>query len=33
LRHGQTIPNGAMLFEHCNQFGFEGVVSKRLPSR
>ena len=22
----------ALLFEHCNKFGFEGVVSKRLSS-
>ena len=29
----QTFPNGALLFEHCNKFGFEGVVSKRLSSR
>ena len=28
----QTFPNGALLFEHCNKFGFEGVVSKRLSS-
>ena len=22
-----------MLFDHCNKFGFEGVVSKRMASR
>jgi hypothetical protein len=29
----QTFPNGTLLFDHCNKFGFEGVVSKRLASR
>jgi hypothetical protein len=33
LREVQTFPNGALLFEHCNRFAFEGVVSKRLASR
>lgn len=33
LRQVQTFPNGALLLEHCNKFGFEGVVSKRLASR
>jgi ATP-dependent DNA ligase len=26
----QTFPDGQVLFEHCAQFGFEGIVSKRL---
>jgi bifunctional non-homologous end joining protein LigD len=30
LREVQTFPNGALLLEHCDKFGFEGVVSKRL---
>ena len=29
MREVQTFPNGALLFDHCNKFGFEGVVSKR----
>ena len=29
----QILPNGTLLFDHCNKFGFEGVVSKRLASR
>lgn len=29
----ETIPDGKVLFDHCNQFGFERVVSKRLSSR
>jgi hypothetical protein len=33
MRAVQTFPNGPLLFEHCNKFGFEGVVSKRLSSR
>ena len=33
LREVQTFPNGPLLFEHCNKFGFEGVVSKRRSSR
>jgi len=33
LRLVQTFPNGALLLEHCEKFGFEGIVSKRLGSR
>ena len=33
MREVQTFPNGTLLFDHCNKFGFEGVVSKRLVSR
>jgi bifunctional non-homologous end joining protein LigD len=33
LRQVESFPDGAVLFEHCNRFGFEGVVSKRLSSR
>jgi bifunctional non-homologous end joining protein LigD len=33
MKEVQTFPNGEALFEHCNKFGFEGVVSKRLSSR
>ena len=33
MREVQTFPNGTLLFDHCNKFGFEGVVSKRLSSR
>jgi ATP-dependent DNA ligase len=33
LRPVETFPDGAVLFEHCEKFGFEGVVSKRLSSR
>jgi bifunctional non-homologous end joining protein LigD len=33
MREVQTFPDGAVLLDHCNQFGFEGVVSKRLSSR
>jgi hypothetical protein len=29
----ESFPDGAALFEHCEKFGFEGVVSKRLSSR
>jgi hypothetical protein len=29
----QTVPNGELLYEHCDKFGFEGVISKRLSSR
>ena len=32
MREVQTFPNGPPLFDHCNQFGFEGVVSKRRAS-
>jgi ATP-dependent DNA ligase len=33
LKEVQTFPSGELLFEHCNKFGFEGVVTKRLSSR
>ena len=33
MREVQTFPNGPLLLDHCNKFGFEGVVSKRLSSR
>ena len=33
MRQVQTFPDGEVLFDHCNKFGFEGVVSKRLASR
>jgi hypothetical protein len=33
MREVQTFPDGPLLFDHCNKFGFEGVVSKRLNSR
>ena len=33
LKEVQTFPNGPLLFDHCNKFGFKGVVSKRLASR
>jgi bifunctional non-homologous end joining protein LigD len=33
MRRVETFPNGEVLFDHCNKFGFEGVVSKRLASR
>jgi len=33
LKEVQTFPNGELLLDHCNKFGFEGVVSKRLASR
>ena len=32
LKVVQTFPNGTLLLGHCNKFGFEGVVSKRLGS-
>ena len=28
----ETFPDGEALFGHCNEFGFEGVVSKRRAS-
>ena len=28
MREVQTFPNGPLLFDHCNKFGFEGVVSQ-----
>jgi bifunctional non-homologous end joining protein LigD len=33
MRQVETFPDGGVLFDHCNKFGFEGVVSKRLSSR
>jgi bifunctional non-homologous end joining protein LigD len=33
MREVQTFPNGPLLFDHCNKFGFEGIVSKRQASR
>jgi bifunctional non-homologous end joining protein LigD len=33
LHQLETFPDGAVLFERCEKFGFEGVVSKRLSSR
>ena len=33
LTQVETFPDGEVLFDHCNKFGFEGVVSKRLSSR
>jgi bifunctional non-homologous end joining protein LigD len=30
LSQVETFPDGAILFDYCNKFGFEGVVSKRL---
>jgi len=33
LKEMQTFPDGALLYEHCDKFGFEGVVSKRSWSR
>jgi ATP-dependent DNA ligase len=32
LKQVETFPDGKVLFDHCNQFGFEGVVSKRRAS-
>ena len=32
LKQVETFPDGEALFDHCNQFGFEGVVSKRRNS-
>jgi len=29
----ETFPDGEVLFDYCNKFGFVGVVSKRLASR
>jgi ATP-dependent DNA ligase len=28
----EMLPDGEALFDHCNQFAFEGVVSKRRVS-
>ena len=33
LRLVETFPDGDVLLDWCNNFGFEGVVSKRLSSR
>ncbi len=33
LKQVETFPDGAVLFDHCSKFGFEGVVSKRKGSR
>ena len=33
LRQVETFPDGAVLFEYCNKFGFEGIVSKHRGSR
>ena len=33
LKEVQTFPDGRLLLEHCDKFGFEGVVSKHLASR
>jgi bifunctional non-homologous end joining protein LigD len=32
-RDVQTFPDGAVLLEHYNYFGFEGIGSKRLAAR
>jgi bifunctional non-homologous end joining protein LigD len=32
LKQIETFPDGEVLFDHCNKFGFEGVVSKRRAS-
>ena len=32
LKQVETFPDAEALFDHCNQFGFEGVVSKRRTS-
>ena len=33
LRLVETFPDGEVLSEHCTQFAFEGIVSKRRSSR
>ena len=33
LRLVETFPDGGVLFDYCNKFGFEGIVSKRQDSR
>ena len=33
LKQVETFPDGAILFDYCNRFGFEGIVSKRRSSR
>ena len=30
MKQVQTFPDGAVLFEHCASYGFEGIVSKRI---
>ena len=32
LKQVESFPDGEALFDHCNRFGFEGVVSKRRTS-
>jgi hypothetical protein len=32
LKQVETFPDGEVLFDHCNKFGFDGVVSKRWAS-
>jgi len=33
LKQVETFPDGDVLLDWCNKFGFESVVSKRLSSR
>jgi ATP-dependent DNA ligase len=33
LSQVETFPDGAVLFDYCSKYGFEGIVSKRLASR
>ena len=33
LTRVETFPDGNVLFDYCNKFGFEGTVSKRRDSR
>ena len=33
LTRVETFPDGNVLFNYCNKFGFEGIVSKRRNSR
>ena len=33
LKQVETFPDGAILFDYCNRFGFDGFVSKRRSSR
>ena len=33
LTRVETFPDGNALFDYCNKFGFEGIVSKRRDSR
>jgi ATP-dependent DNA ligase len=32
MRMVETFPDGDILLERCDRYGFEGVVSKRLVS-